>query len=138
MWPTLRLDICHAFRSMSRQPVFTLVIVATLALGIGANTAVFALIHAALLKPGISMSAAQSQVDVVSRRLQQQYPATNKVKGLRLDPLQSALLQPRKPRLMVLMGAVGFVLLLAVAFTASAWPAWRAGHIDPMQALRGK
>jgi putative ABC transport system permease protein len=76
---------------------------------------VFALIHAALLKPGISMSAAQSQVDVVSRRLQQQYPATNKVKGLRLDPLQSALLQPRKPRLMVLMGAVGFVLLLACA-----------------------
>jgi hypothetical protein len=34
--------------------------------------------------------------------------------------------------------AVVSVLLLAVAFTASAWPAWRAGHIDPMQALRGK
>jgi predicted permease len=294
MWSTLRLDINHAFRSMLRQPVFTLVIVATLALGIGANTAMFALIHAALLKPlpykdpdrlvlarrtlpgavlmwnsapdyydyreqttgfealaasgagsfkttltgvgrpervttavvsydllptlgvaavagrwftadegkagapyvamvserlaqrrfgssraavgkalavtgmtgspvsaaivgvlpsafrfldaadlwvpmrrgegdgpetrmfhnwvlvgrlktGAQMATVQSQVDVVSRRLQQQYPATNKVKGLRLDPLQSALMQPQKARLMVLMGAVALVLLIACA-----------------------
>jgi predicted permease len=67
------------------------------------------------LKPGFSMAAVQSQVDVVARRLQEQYPATNKVKGLRLDPLQSALMQPQEPRLIVLMGAVGLVLLIACA-----------------------
>jgi putative ABC transport system permease protein len=30
------------------------------------------------------------------------------------------------------------VVLLVVAFAASAWPAWRAAHIEPMQALRGE
>ena len=70
------------------------------------------------LKPGVTMAAVQSQIDVVSRRLQQQYPATNKVKGLRVDPLQSTLLQAQTPRLMVLMGAVGLVLLIACANVA--------------------
>jgi putative ABC transport system permease protein len=65
------------------------------------------------LKPGLSMAAVQSQVDVVSSRLQQQYPETNKVKGLRLDPLQAALLQSRTPRLMMVVGATGLVLLIA-------------------------
>ena len=60
----------------------------------------------ARLKPGVSIEAAQQQVDVISRRLQQLYPATNKTKALRLDPLQAALFQPQTPRLMMLMGAV--------------------------------
>jgi putative ABC transport system permease protein len=70
------------------------------------------------LKPGVSMATVQSQLDVVSRRLQQQYPATNKVKGMRVDPLQSTLLRAQTPRLMVLMGAVGLVLLIACANVA--------------------
>jgi putative ABC transport system permease protein len=65
------------------------------------------------LKRGISISAAHEQVDVISSRLQQLYPDTNKIKGLRLDPLQSALLQPQRPRVMLLTGAV--VLLLSIA-----------------------
>lgn len=51
MLSQLRLDVRGGFRSMRRQPVFTAVVIATLAIGIGANTAMFALIHAALLKP---------------------------------------------------------------------------------------
>src|SRR5512139_2229290 len=51
MWSALRFDVTAALRSMVRQPVFTTVVVATLAIGIGANTAMFALIHATLLKP---------------------------------------------------------------------------------------
>jgi putative ABC transport system permease protein len=70
------------------------------------------------LKPGISMATVQSQIDVVSRRLQQQYPETNKVKGLRVDPLQSTLFRAQTPRLMVMMGAVGLVLLIACANVA--------------------
>jgi putative ABC transport system permease protein len=72
----------------------------------------------ARLKPGVSLDAAQRQVDVVSRRLQQLYPATNKQKALRLDPLQSALFDGQTPRLMLLIGAVGFVLLIACANVA--------------------
>jgi hypothetical protein len=44
-------DLRSAVRSVSRYPAFTAVVVLTLALGIGANTAIFSAIHAALLKP---------------------------------------------------------------------------------------
>ena len=70
------------------------------------------------LKSGVSIDAVQRQVDVVAGRLQQMYPATNKEKGLRVDPLQGALLQSQTPMLLVLMGAVGLVLLIACANVA--------------------
>src|SRR5208282_4346433 len=41
------------------------------------------------LKPGVSREGAQRQVDVVSKRLEREYPASNATKALRLDPLQS-------------------------------------------------
>ena len=51
MLSSLLSDLRLAIRSALRQPGFAAVVVGTLALGIGANTAMFALIHAALLKP---------------------------------------------------------------------------------------
>jgi putative ABC transport system permease protein len=70
------------------------------------------------LKPGVSIEAAQGQVDVVSGRLQQAYPETNRTKALRLDPLQSALVERQRPRLLLLAGAVVLVLLIACANVA--------------------
>ncbi len=47
---TLRHDISYALRQMRMSPVFTLTAMLTLALGIGATTAIFSLVHTIMLK----------------------------------------------------------------------------------------
>jgi putative ABC transport system permease protein len=48
---TIRHDLAYAVRGLARRPTFTLIVVATIALGVGANAAIFSVVDGILLKP---------------------------------------------------------------------------------------
>jgi predicted permease len=69
----------------------------------------------ARLKPGVPLETADAQLQVVVRRLQQQYPATNRVMGADMVPLHEAIVGATRRPLLVLLGAVALLLLIACA-----------------------
>src|SRR5262245_42165377 len=48
---SFRADVAYAFRTLRKNPIFTLTAAVTLALGIGATTAIFSVVKAVILQP---------------------------------------------------------------------------------------
>jgi len=71
------------------------------------------------LKPGVDLRAAQSELSAISSRLEQLYPEDDKGWGATIIPLRQQLVGDVRPALLVLLGAVAFVLLIACANVAN-------------------
>src|SRR5688572_4664222 len=73
----------------------------------------------AKLKSGVDVTRAQADVDAISKRLEAAYPDDNKDWGALVRPLQDDLVGDVRTSLLVLLGAVAFVLLIACANLAN-------------------
>jgi putative ABC transport system permease protein len=73
----------------------------------------------ARLKPGVELSEAQAQMDTIATGLAQEFPQFDTGWGAILVPLHRELSGDLRPALLVLTGAVGFVLLIACANVAN-------------------
>ena len=73
----------------------------------------------ARLKPGVGVRQAQAEMNTISSRLEQLYPADDKGWGALVVALHDDLVRDIRPALLVLLGAVAFVLLIACANVAN-------------------
>jgi len=72
-----------------------------------------------LLKPGVSVAQAAGEMDTITARLRQQYPATNNRRFYRVVGLHNDIVGDTSRMLWLLLGAVSFVLLIACANVAN-------------------
>jgi len=73
----------------------------------------------ARLKPGVSLEQARTEMTLIAQRLEKQYPIYDTGTGAFVNPIQDQIVENVRPALLVLMGAVGFVLLIACTNVAN-------------------
>lgn len=69
----------------------------------------------ARLKPGVTPSQAQAAMKAIEDRIAQQHPDTDAGNGVKLTPLRDQIAGDVRKPLLILVGAVGFVLMIACA-----------------------
>jgi len=71
------------------------------------------------LKDGVTLKAAQGQMDVIAERLQREYPKANTSVRVTATPLRERISSGARTQLLLLLGAVGLVLLIACVNVAN-------------------
>jgi putative ABC transport system permease protein len=71
------------------------------------------------LKPGVTIEKARSEMDAISRRLENQYADDNNDTGIRITPLHEDAVGKLRPVLLLLFAAVGFLLFIGCANVAN-------------------
>src|SRR6266567_8384578 len=73
----------------------------------------------ARLKPGVTLQEAQARMNIISQHLEQLYPADDKGWGALVLSMSEDLVGDIRPALLMMLGAVAFVLLIACANVAN-------------------
>ena len=77
------------------------------------------LLAVARLKPGVPLASANAELSTIAARLAQQYPDSNEGRGVSVARLQDQLVRDVRLMLYLMWGAVGLVLVIACANTAT-------------------
>ena len=71
------------------------------------------------MKPGVTVERARADVKAIAARLAEKYPNSNAKQSMTVEPLHEAVVGDMRPALLLLLGAVAFVLLIACANVAN-------------------
>lgn len=74
---------------------------------------------AALLKPGVTLAAANAQLKLAAAQYHRDYPTTDPLESFAVEPLRDSIVGDARRSLLVLLGACGLVLLIACANVAN-------------------
>src|ERR1700693_3559770 len=85
----------------------------------GADRDLKELIVVGRLAPDVTQQRAQTEMTTIAGRLAEQYPDLSTGWGVSLVPMHDAIVQNIRPALLILFGAVGFVLLIACSNVAN-------------------
>jgi len=70
------------------------------------------------LKPGVSVAQARAEIETIASQLARDFPSRNKGRGIRIEPIRQWMFGWMQEPLMLLLAAVAFVLLIAIANVA--------------------
>jgi putative ABC transport system permease protein len=73
----------------------------------------------ARLKPGVTLEQAQAELDAIALNIEKQNPVSNEGLGVKVSGLRAGLVGDYRQALLILLGVVGFVLLIACANVAN-------------------